>query len=61
VRVIRESAEVSRSGEFRVDLEVRDGWEGPYSVQLFLFWPNSGSQYPRCNLSPLIVSSAAGR
>lgn len=61
VRVIRESAEVSRSGSFRVDLEVREGREGEYEVELFLFWPNSGSQYPRCDLSPLIVSSAPGR
>ena len=40
------------------ELEVREGGEGPYSVQLFLFWPNSGSQYPRCNLSPVVVSPA---
>jgi hypothetical protein len=53
---VREFAEVSRGGEFRVDLEVREGREGQYLVQLFLFWPNAGSQGPRCSLSPLVVS-----
>jgi hypothetical protein len=60
-RSIREFAEIGRSSSFSVQLEVREGWEGPYSVQLFLFWPNAGSQYPRCNLSPLVVSPPAGR
>jgi hypothetical protein len=58
---VREFAEVSRAGEFRVDLEVRVGREGQYQVQLFLFWQNSGAQHPRCSLSPLIVSPPAGR
>jgi hypothetical protein len=54
--VIRESGEVSRSGTFSVDLEVRSGREGLYSVEMFLFWPNAGSQYARCDLSPVVVS-----
>jgi hypothetical protein len=54
--VIRESGEVSRSGTFSVDLEVRSGREGLYSVEMFLFWLNAGSQYARCDLSPVVVS-----
>jgi hypothetical protein len=53
---VRESAAVSRSGTFAVDLEVRAGREGQYEVELFLFWPDAGPQYPRCTLSPLVVS-----
>ena len=54
--VVREFGEVGRSSTFSVDLEVRSGREGQYQVELFLFWPNAGSQYPRCSLSPLVVS-----
>lgn len=56
--VVRESRDLSRSGTFSVDLEVRTGREGLYEVGLFLFWPDSGSQYPRCTLSPVVVSAA---
>jgi hypothetical protein len=57
-RAEREYGDVSRSGSFSVDLEVREGREGQFSVQVFLFWPGAAAQYPRCNLSPLIVSQA---
>jgi len=59
--VEREWADVSRSGSFRVELEVREGHDGQFVVQLFLFWPNAEPQHSRCTLSPLIVSPAAGR
>jgi hypothetical protein len=60
-RAVREIGEVGRSGAFAVDLEVREGREGQYAVQLFLFWPDAGSQSPRCHLSPLNVISATSR
>lgn len=60
-RAVREFGEVGRSGAFAVDLEVREGREGQYAVQLFLFWPDAGSQSAHCNLSPLNVISATSR
>jgi hypothetical protein len=55
-RVVREYREIARSSSFSVDLEVREGREGQYMVEVFLFWPNAGGQHARCSLSPLVVS-----
>jgi len=59
-RAERAYGRVSGSGAFSVDFELRDGREGEYSVQPFLFWPDAAPQYPRCILSPVIVSPRAG-
>jgi hypothetical protein len=40
-RAEREYGDISRSGSFSVDLELRDGREGQYMVETFLFWPNA--------------------
>jgi hypothetical protein len=58
-RAEREYGDISRSGSFSVDLEVREGREGQYAVETFLFWPDAAPQYARCILSPVIVSAAA--
>ena len=55
-KVERAYTDVSRSGEFRVDVEVRPGREGQYSVEGFLFWPDAPSQSSRCRLSVLNVT-----
>jgi hypothetical protein len=54
-RAIRVSGEISRSGSFSIDVELRDGQQGLYSADVFLFWPGAGSQSPRCVLSPTVV------
>ena len=59
-RAERAYGDVSRSGSFSVDLELRDGREGQYMVETFLFWPNADPQHARCVLSPVIVSPRAG-
>jgi len=55
-RAERAYGPLSASGAFSLDFELRDGREGEYSVQTFLFWPDAPPQYPRCMLSPLVVS-----
>lgn len=57
-RAVLEYREIGRSGGFSTDLEVREGREGQYLVDLFLFWPSAGPQSARCTLSPLTVSPA---
>ena len=52
---VRVSQRVSSRGSFDADVEFRDGQQGRYSMEVFLFWPNSGAQYPRSNLTPIIV------
>jgi hypothetical protein len=56
-RVERVSGSISGSSSFRIDVELRDGQQGLYSVELFLFWPGSGAQSPRCRITPMVVSS----
>lgn len=55
-RVERASAEASRSGEFRVDVELRSGREGQYALDGFLFWQDAPAQWPRCSLSVVNVA-----
>ena len=54
---VRTWAELSRSGVFNLEYEFRDGQEGVYLLEAFLFWPGSGTQWPRCSLSTTIVTS----
>jgi len=55
-KVERASAEISRSGEFRVDVEFRTGREGQYTLEGFLFWPDGPAQFSRCRLSVVNVT-----
>ena len=52
---VRVAQRVSSSGSFDLDVEFRDRQQGRYSMEVFLFWPDSGAQYPRSDLTPLIV------
>ncbi|MFN7976800.1 MAG: hypothetical protein U0P30_01605 [Vicinamibacterales bacterium] len=54
-KVERSSASAARSGDFRVDVEIRAGREGQYTVEGFLFWPDAPSQWSRCRLSVMSV------
>lgn len=53
---VRATAAVSRSGQFDLDLEFRPGQQGLYSFEVFLFWPDSGTQYSRCWITPVVVT-----
>jgi hypothetical protein len=46
---------VTRSGTFTADVEFTAGQRGFYQMEVFLFWPDSGSQFPRGLLSPILV------
>jgi len=46
---------VSRSGDFSVPVRFTDAQRGAYQLSLYLFWPGSGSQYPRSSLSTVTV------
>lgn len=52
---IRFSGEVRRSGDFAVTVRFTESQRGQYSMGVVLFWPNSGSQYPRSTLSTFLV------
>jgi hypothetical protein len=47
--------DVNADGRFTVDVDPTSLQEGSYSVGVFLFWQDSGAQYPRGILSPAIV------
>ncbi|MEZ5291649.1 MAG: hypothetical protein R2745_11230 [Vicinamibacterales bacterium] len=49
-------ADVSRTGQFTADVEIRAGREGQYEFDAYLFWPGAPSQYPRCRLSVTTVT-----
>ncbi|MCC6988284.1 MAG: hypothetical protein IT181_04765 [Acidobacteria bacterium] len=55
-RAERAYTDVSRSGLFSVDVEIRPGREGQYTVEGFLFWPDAAPQYSRCRLSVVNVT-----
>ena len=46
---------VSRPGDFSVPVRFTDAQRGSYQLSLYLFWPGSGSQYPRSSLSTFTV------
>ncbi|MGE0813246.1 MAG: hypothetical protein AB7O28_06745 [Vicinamibacterales bacterium] len=52
----RAFADLSRSGQFSADVEIRPGREGQYEFDAYLFWPGAPSQYPRCRLSVTTVT-----
>jgi hypothetical protein len=52
---VRFSGSISRSGDFTVDVRFTDPQQGRYSVGVYLFWPNSGSQYARTSRSTFVV------
>jgi hypothetical protein len=52
---VRFYGDVRRSGDFAVTLRFTDSQRGLYSMGVGLFWPNSGSQFPRSTLSTVVV------
>jgi hypothetical protein len=52
---IRVWERIGSRDSFDIDVEFRDGQQGRYSMEVFLFWPDSGPQFARSDLTPLIV------
>jgi hypothetical protein len=52
---IRMYGSVSGGSKFRVDHRFDDLERGVYLMQIYLFWPGSGSQYSRTSLSPIRI------
>lgn len=46
---------VTRSGTFTVDIDFTPAQRGLYSMDLFLFWPESGGQTARATVTPILV------
>lgn len=49
------SSAVSSSGGYSVTIRFTDAQKGQYYLSDYLFWPGSGSQYPRASLSTITV------
>lgn len=54
-QALRYWASVNPDGSFAIDVAPGQLQTGSYSLGVFLFWPDSGSQDPRAMLSPAIV------
>lgn len=52
---IRISGTVSSGSRFRMDRRFESSQRGVYLMQVFLFWPGSGTQYSRASLSPIVI------
>lgn len=52
---VRFNGTVSRSGDFTVPVRFDDSQRGAYYAAVYLFWPGSGSQYPRSSVSTFTV------
>jgi hypothetical protein len=52
---LRFDGDVNRSRDFAVTLRFRDSDRGQYTMAAYLFWPNSGTQFPRTTLSTFTV------
>lgn len=48
-------ATVTRSSTFTVDVTFTSAQRGLYAMEVFLFWPNSGTQFPRGIVTPILV------
>jgi hypothetical protein len=56
---VRASADVSHSGLFSTEFEFREGQDGVYLFEVFLFWPNAPTQWSRCSLTTVRVDSSS--
>jgi hypothetical protein len=52
---------LSASGRFTPRVLFREGEEGLYLMEVFLFWPGAPPQYARCTLTPVRVVAAAAQ
>ena len=52
---IRIDGRVSSDSTFRMERRFDPSQRGVYLMQLYLFWPGSGTQFSRASLSPIII------
>lgn len=52
---IRIFADVTSRSSFIAATQFQPGQAGTYLMEVFLFWPNSGAQFSRAALSPVVV------
>jgi hypothetical protein len=52
---IRINGTVSGNSTFRMERTFTASQRGVYLMEIFLFWPGSGTQYSRASLSPIII------
>ena len=52
---VRVMAPVSSAGTFIAEVELGPQTRGRYELEVFLFWPGSGSQVPRAILTPFTI------
>jgi hypothetical protein len=46
---------ISRAGDFSLPIRFTDSQRGSYQMSVYLFWPGSGSQFPRSSVSTIVV------
>jgi hypothetical protein len=52
---IRVQAPVSSRSSFVAETQFQPAQAGTYQMEVFLFWPGSGSQFSRAGLSPVVI------
>jgi hypothetical protein len=53
---IRISATTTDRGSFILQTDLEERHRGTYLMEVFLFWPDSGSQFSRGSLSPVTIN-----
>jgi hypothetical protein len=48
-------APISSSGSFQLEHQFREAEKGRRTMEVFLFWPGSGSQFPRAIAGPVTI------
>ena len=48
-------APISASGSFQLEHQFREAEKGRRTIEVFLFWPGSGSQFPRAIAGPVTI------
>jgi hypothetical protein len=52
---VRVSAPISSSGSFQLEHQFQESQKGRRTMEVFLFWPGSGSQFPRVIAGPVTI------
>jgi hypothetical protein len=54
-QAIRIDGDVDGGNKFRMTHRFDSSQRGVYLMQIYLFWPGSGTQYSRASLSPILI------
>lgn len=52
---VRVQGAVSSAGTFVIEHQFEDHHRGRYEMEVFLFWPNSGGQFPRAGATTIVI------